>query len=310
MKKIFKVVGIILGAIVIIVVLFALYIFINNKINLKKEEKSITPYGQMVEVDGGKMNITITGNGDENIVLLPGFMTGAPKYDFTHLTEELSNKYKVIVVEPLGYGMSDDTDKPRTVENMNEELHQALSTLGIKKYNLMAHSISGVYSLNYINKYPTEVTSFIGIDSSLPAQGGADDNQEGMVRFLSKSGLFRVLGNTDESLFNMPKLTTEQSNQFKQVYLRSLGSKAMTNEGAQMPDNFKKTIDLTYPKNLPVLYFLATESTEPDPDWEKIHKEMIKDNPNGEIIILDGSHYLHHTQYKEISEDISKFLDK
>lgn len=308
MKKVLKIIGIIGITIVIIVASASAFIYFNNKSKLKKEAKLIEPYGKMVKVDGGRMNVTIKGNGKENIVLLPGFMTGAPTLDFTQLSEELAKKYKVIVVEPLGYGMSDDTKKPRTVENLNEELHEALQIIHVTKYNLMAHSISGVYSLNYINKYPDEVTSFIGIDSSLPAQGGAEDNQEDSIRFLSHSGLFRVLGQADDKLYNIPDLSENQKKQFKYVYLHSLASDAMTNEGKEMSENFKKTLNLKYPKNFPVMYLLASESIDPDPNWEKIHEDMIKDNPNGEIKILEGSHYLHHTKVEEISSDVDDFL--
>lgn len=310
MKKVLKIIGMISGAVFLIATLILAFTYFTNKSDLKIEAKLIAPYGEMVKVNGGRMNVTVSGNGDENIVILPGFMTAAPKLDFTQLTEELEKNYKVIVVEPLGYGMSDDTDKPRTVENINEELHEALEKINVSKYNLMAHSISGVYSLSYINKYPNEVTGFIGIDSSLPSQGEAGDNQEETVRFLSKSGLFRILGKADESLFNIPKLSAEKSEQFKYVYLRSLGSKAMTDEGKKMPENFEKAIDLKYLKDFPVMYFLATESTESDPNWEKIHQDMIKDNPNGEIKVLKGDHYLHHTKFKEISSEVDSFLKK
>lgn len=307
-EKTLKIIGITFGSILLIIVLFLAFNYFTNKPSLKKEVKLIVPYGEMINVNGGRMNVTVSGNGNENIVLLPGFMTGAPNIDFTQLREELEKNYKVIIVEPLGYGMSDDTKKPRTVENINEELHEALEKININKYNLMGHSISGVYLLDYINKYPSEVTSFIGIDSSLPSQGNADDNKENIIRFLSKSGLFRLLGKVDESLFNMPTLSTEEKEQFKYIYLRSIGSNAMTDEGNRMPENFENTIDLKYPKNFPVLYFLASESTESDLNWEKIHQDAIKDNPNGQIKTLEGGHYLHHTKYKEISSEVDSFF--
>ena len=38
----------------------------------------------------------------------------------------------------------------------------------------MGHSISGIYGIDYVNKYPNEVSAFVGIDSSVPTQGGMD----------------------------------------------------------------------------------------------------------------------------------------
>jgi len=228
--------------------------------------------------------------------------------DFTQLTEELAKDYQVVVVEPFGYGQSEDTKKERSVENLTKEIHTALSTLGIKEYHLMGHSISGVYSLEYIKEYPDEVKSFIGIDSSLPAQGDADNNQEGMVRFLGKSGLYRLLVNASPDLLNVPPVSKEQQEQFKEISLKNIGSDATTHEGKSMAENFKKTEAINYPKNLPVLYFLASESVDPDDQWVPIHEKMIKNSEHSEIKIYEGSHYLHHTKAKEIANDVKAFL--
>lgn len=38
----------------------------------------------------------------------------------------------------------------------------------------MGHSIGGIYGLEYAKKYTNEVSAFVGIDSSVPEQGGMD----------------------------------------------------------------------------------------------------------------------------------------
>lgn len=152
-------------------VLLLAIVFTVNIICNKIEQGKIQPYGQLIAVDGENMNITIQGKGTETIVLLPGFGTAAPTLDFKPLIEELAPHYKVVSVEPFGYGLSDDTEKERSTENIVSEIHEALQTLKIDKYMLMGHSIAGIYGLDYVNKYPDEVTAFIGIDSSVPTQG-------------------------------------------------------------------------------------------------------------------------------------------
>lgn len=213
------------------------------------------------------------------------------------------------MVEPFGYGLSEDTDTERSVEHLTEELHKVLVMQGINKYTIMAHSISGVYSLDYIHKYPHEVEAFIGIDSSLPSQGGADDNNQGAIEWLSKSGLFRLLSNINADILNIPDVGAVLGEQYKYLSLKNIGSKATMNEGKAMPENFNKTAEIQYPKNLPVLYFLATESTEPDDNWLKIHKDMVKNSEKSAIEILEGGHYLHHTQAKQIAELTAAFLE-
>ncbi|MEG8036613.1 alpha/beta hydrolase [Sphingomonas sp. LR61] len=85
--------------------------------------------------------------------------------DFAPLVDRLQDTHRVVVVEPLGYGLSDGTDRPRTSANIVDEVHQALSTLGIDRYVLAGHSVAGIYALEYTNTYPDEVQAFVGIDS-------------------------------------------------------------------------------------------------------------------------------------------------
>ncbi|HCM89252.1 MULTISPECIES: alpha/beta hydrolase [Vagococcus] len=310
MKKGLKIIGFIFLGILAIIVIFFAGLFINNKIKLHNEKDKIETYGESVEVNGENMQVSISGKGNKTIVLLPGFMTASPVIDFKQLTDELEKTYEVVVIEPLGYGLSDDTKKERSVNTLTEEIHTVLEKKGIKKYTLMAHSISGVYSLDYIKKYPDEVEAFVGIDSSLPAQGKGDDNQEGMISFLSHSGVFRLLANTDETMLNLPNVTPELKEQYKYLSFKNIGSKGTMNEAKAMPENFKKTLDIKYPEELPIMYFLATESTEPDDNWLKIHQDMVKNSEQSDIKILEGSHYLHHTKAKEISDMTDDFLNE
>ncbi|WMT40964.1 alpha/beta hydrolase [Paenibacillus sp. D2_2] len=309
MKKTSKILGIISLSILIIIALFFVGVFINNKIQLSREGKKIVSYGETVVIDGKKMQFQISGKGEKTIVLLPGYMTAAPIIDFKQLINELEKNYRVIAVEPFGYGLSDDTDKERSVENLTEEIHEVLVKQGINKYTIMGHSISGVYSLEYIKKYPHEVEAFIGIDNSLPSQGGADDNKEGTIEFLSKSGLFRLLSNMNANMLNIPDVGDKLGEQYKYISLKNIGSKATMNEGKSMLENFNKTAEIQYPKSLPVLYFLATESTDTDDNWLKIHQDMVKNSEKSAIKIIKGGHYLHHTESKQLAEFTASFLE-
>jgi len=83
----------ILGAIVIVVVLFLAVVYTVNVISNKTDQKKIQHYGQLVPVDGKNMNVLIQGEGKQTIVLIPGFGTGAPALDFKPLIDELSPFY-------------------------------------------------------------------------------------------------------------------------------------------------------------------------------------------------------------------------
>lgn len=308
MKKIGKISLIILGSIVALIVVFFGSVYLVNRVSLARESKKIETYGELVTVDGKKMNVEITGTGAETVVLLPGFLTGSPGIDFTQLTMELAKNNRVVVVEPFGYGLSDDTDKERTLETMSTEIHQALAELKITRYTLMGHSISGIYTLDYINRYPDEVTAFVGIDSSVPNQPGGEDNQGDSLRILSHSGVYRLLTKLSPELIIYPKVADHLKQQFRMISLKNLGSVSNVSESKNMKANFDAAKKLSYPKELPVLFLVASGSEKDTEGWVSLHEEMLTGLSKGKLEILEGEHYLHHTKSPEIAKQYQEFM--
>jgi len=103
-----------------------------GELNFKKKFEAID-YGIKVDVDGLKMDVGIVGEGNEpTIVLLPGLNIVSPVISYKAFAETLSDKFRVITVEPFGYGISDNTKKERINENIVSELHTCLQNLVLK----------------------------------------------------------------------------------------------------------------------------------------------------------------------------------
>ena len=169
-RKIFKIIK---WLVIVILILCCMGITWNYFCKRREIPKIQAAYGKAVKVNGKKMTVEIAGLQAEEtpvIVLLPGLGSPSPVLEFRPLAEELGKTCKVITMEPFGYGLSDPADTERSIENIVEELHACLEKIGVRRYYLMAHSISGLYSLYYANTYPEEVRGFIGIDSSVPKQ--------------------------------------------------------------------------------------------------------------------------------------------
>ncbi|MFF2907588.1 alpha/beta hydrolase [Paenibacillus sp. NPDC057934] len=309
-KKIGRIALIVIGGIVAAVILFLAITFIADKIGSKTDEKKIEAYGQLVPVDGKKMSVYIEGTGKETIVLLPGYGTAGPALDFKPLIAELSPYYKVVAVEPFGYGLSDQTDKERTTDNIVSEIHEALQQLGIDRFILMGHSITGIYGLDYVNKYPGEVTAFAGIDTSVPTQGGMDAKlpiQE--FRLLNKSGLLRLILKVGSDPYASLGYDEHTREQLKLLSNRNSNEDTTLNELKNLYKNFVDARKLSFPPDLPLIFFIQSNNTGVK-DWTALHEEQIKDSVHGKLIKLDGDHYLHHTQSKVIAEDFRKFMDE
>lgn len=309
MNKPLKIILISIAVIIITIVVFLATVFIVNVISSKSEQGKIQAYGQLVPVDGKNMNVLIEGNSEETVVLLTGYGTAAPALDFKPLIKELAPFYKVVVVEPFGYGLSDGTTKERTNENIASEIHEALQSLNIDKYILMGHSIAGIYGLEYVNKYEDEVSAFIGIDSSVPTQPGMDvELPIDTFQLLQKSGIARlVLKLSDDPYATLP-FDNETKEQLRMITHKNLYTSTLMNEMKNFNRNFQAAASLSFPKTLPLMLFIQANNTDVE-GWIPLHEEQVKDSVFGEMVLLEGDHYLHHTKSKEIVENFRAFME-
>lgn len=94
--------------------------------------------GSYVSVGGQRLFVMDRGNGDETIVILHGYPTSS--FDFKTVLPLLTEKYRVIVHDHTGFGLS---DKPLDYSySVMEQADRALvlwSKLGIEKAHLVAH---------------------------------------------------------------------------------------------------------------------------------------------------------------------------
>jgi pimeloyl-ACP methyl ester carboxylesterase len=282
------------------------------------ERANATPYGERIRIDQGTINVSVTGESGPTLVLLSGLGTGAPGLDFAPLVRELPG-YRTVVVEGFGYGYSDTEVRPRTIENIAEELHSVLSALGITgPYVLAGHSIAGFTTLYYANKYPAEVSAVIGIDPTVPtattAQPGApapaDAPPSGNFweRLPSTLGLVRwaaALGLTDP---DGSGYTPSEIDQMRMLTSWNFGNAAVTDETARVGENAVKLQGLSYPAGMPVLMLLSRDTLNRRPEWVDLHERQLSHVTRHELVVLDGPHYLHWTQAKAMADKIGEFL--
>ena len=111
----------------VVLILFLGGTFGFHQLSLQKESKLLTPIGKEVTVNGHRMNVSVKGEGPQTIVFLSGAGIASPILDFKNLSDSLSQKYKVVVVERAGYGFSQDSDRSRDVMEVLSETRQALA---------------------------------------------------------------------------------------------------------------------------------------------------------------------------------------
>eukprot|EP00833_Pecoramyces_ruminatium_P011866 jgi/Orpsp1_1/1185898/evm.model.c7180000095907.1 len=279
-------------------------------------------YGTKVEVDGLSMSVNIAGEqNNQTIVLIPGLGVAVPYISYKSFTDPLSHDYKVITVEPFGYGLSDDTRKERTNENMTNELHTCLKKLGVDKFYLMAHSISGIYSLAYANKYPEDVLGFIGLDNTprlknfeeIMTPPSKEEIIGGAVnRILIKNRFGRF--DTDEFISNFTVIdphydfTKEDMKNYEVAFSYTFSSETVINESENMNENILAAKDLTF--KCPALMFMSSEFCEHNPNWRVGHNDTVGNPEKSEIYELEGSHAIYIDQKDFILKKIKEWMKK
>lgn len=310
MKKGIKMTLIILG----IIILLFLVIFINHKIQLKRETELLTPIGQFVEVDGHKMNIYIEGEGEQTIVFLSGGGTCSPVLDFKSLYSLLSDDYKVVVVEKFGYGFSDVVDKERDVVSVLADTRAALAAAGVEgPYILCPHSMSGIEALYWAQQYPEEVSAIIGLDMAVP--GAYEDYKMNvpmlkLSQFAARVGIIRLLPGVAESeAMKYGTLTEEEKEIYKAVFFSRTATTTMMNEVSSIKESAKVVDDAGVPQ-VPMLLFVSNGSGTgwEEEAWRNYQKEYIQEVSDGRLVELNCSHYVHDHEYELIAEEMAEFI--
>ncbi|MGG1367817.1 alpha/beta hydrolase [Priestia megaterium] len=280
---------------------------VTNRVITAVEKKKYPPIGQLVEVNGRDIHVYTKGKGENTIVLLSGLGTTAPALDFEPLVNELSKDNKVVVVEPFGYGWSDITNKKRTVENSVSEMREALQKSNIKgPYILMPHSVSGVYSMYYANKYPDEVKAVIGIDPTLPKAldyfKEEAPNIPSLMSVLAPSGLARLALLTSPNqylpLAEEGTYTTKNLKMTKAISSWKGYNKNVIDEAKELNNNINKTVDMSFPSKTPVMIFARKVNKEPKEGKSNItfYQNQLSHVSSQKLVVLQGHHYLRFTR--------------
>ena len=296
----------------VVLILFLGGTFGFHQLSLQKESKLLMPIGKKVVVNGHQMNVYIKGEGSETIVFLSGAGIASPILDFKNLTDSLSKKYKVVVVERAGYGFSEDSDQSRDVMTVFSETRQALSQAEVSgPYVIVSHSMASLESLAWQEKYPNEVRALIGLDWALPAS--YKDLKEHptlmtLAYWTSKIGLLRYF---PESFYiKNPTLTETERQQYKLLAYKQLMSLAMLHESRLAKENAKKVSSSINPK-IPALLLVSNGegTTFSQSEWQRYAERFASDQSNVQVVYMDAPHDLYHYQSNAIVSRIKEFLE-
>ena len=324
---------------------------LNHVIKLGQEKQKLQDYGvgESIQIDGKNANLYQMGNqnSDGTMVYLHGLGMGDTTVSTRHMFKNLENDYRICVIDRFGNGMSDDTSKKQTVNEIVEFYRTILKKSNQKiPYILIAHSISGMYATYWAQHYPEEIKAIIYLDAE-PAENYKMQGKPDFVMMASsqmewiasKLGFQRffmsetaLLGKAENQVFS------KNENEMRKylIYQNSFSS-ATFSEIKCYYENATCVLDGNVTLDLPQLYIVANntigkyyedvykedlnrrfkgnqkriqEKTEERRKIIQKKEEIMKKRGNVEIVEISGPHCLYEYAPKEIATEITKFLRK
>ena len=117
----------------------------------------------LVDIGGRRLNIYCSGAGWPAVILDAGL--GDNTAVWSHVQGPIARHTRVCSYDRAGMGFSDPTTSARDAGAIVSDLHALLRRGGIAPpYVLVAHSLAGLYSRLYTDRYPHDVVGLVLID--------------------------------------------------------------------------------------------------------------------------------------------------
>ncbi|MGL4374261.1 MAG: alpha/beta hydrolase [Turicibacter sp.] len=296
--------------------------FFINRACLKKENKELVAKGQMIEVDGGYVNVYSKGEGDVTVVILSGFGVSLPIAEYGPLLRELKDKYQVVICDYKGLGFSSMTSVERSNQHMLDETREVLKKAGFEPpYVLMPHSIGGIYSEYYAAKYPEEVAGIVLLDGTpsispekpMPAIVGSIFK---FNAFLQNCGVTRVQLLLPVLPYRTKNGYTEEEMSLLKIFTKRYINDTMINQMKWFDENIKEVECFNVPDEVPVLKVISKKSSEMGSKQAKLEPMAYQEQHLSKLgkfatySILDCGHNMHQTHAKEVAKLADQFISK
>lgn len=248
------------------------------------------------------------GNGDQTILLVPGWTMASDVFEKQLAHFETSTTYKVIAIDPRSQGQSTHTSEGNYYEQHGRDLGLFIEKLGLKNIVLGGWSNGGFDVLAYVNQYGSDnLKGLIMIDAA-PSGLGADNTKEwvwfsqndadGFRKYFTQGVLLDREKNNDEfARWMVVNATPEYLKWIKRISnTTSSGIAALLNESSAYQD-YREDLKKLEGK-VRLLYVVRDDWKVVTPEWSKAN------TPSAKVEIMPK-----HLSFWEDSGAFNKILD-
>src|SRR5215210_1177768 len=153
------------------------------------DQRTYSPPGEMVEVNGHRMHINCVGEGSPTVILEAANLGISAHW--IRVQQQLARTTRVCAYDRAGMGWSEPGPEPRDARHISSELHTLLKGAGTEgPYVLVGHSYGGLYARMYAARYSDEVAGLVLVDSSHPEQFTRSPEGRAMYEQTRRMGAF------------------------------------------------------------------------------------------------------------------------
>jgi pimeloyl-ACP methyl ester carboxylesterase len=204
----------------------------------------------IAKIDNVNINYKITGNeSNPPILLIHGLFSSSD--DYNNLAKRLSDKYRVVSVDLIGFGLSDKRDNldynTNTVAKLCKDL---MNNLGYKKFSVLGHSMGGGIALLMALNHQDSIDKLILVDSTglgehVHANPPKFIIKEGMLTYFPQLAMYSLN-------FNNPKYINYDTFEKNLFYNRQLDSSTVEKllDNCKSIDNLKDRLKDIHTKTL------------------------------------------------------------
>ncbi len=247
-------------------------------------------------------NISYTTNGKGSVVvLLHGFLEN--KEMWHDIVPLLATKNRVITIDLLGHGASDNLGYVHTMEEQATMIKALLKHLKLRRVTLVGHSLGGYISLAFAELFP-ETTKGIVLMNSTAQEDNLHKkaNREHAIKIVKqnkdifiKMAIPNLFSQESRTLFKdkIEKIKKEALHTSKQGVIASL-------EGMKIRKNSENTL-----KNIPKKLLIIGKK-DPILDYDTLLRQAEKTNTP--TAIFNRGHMSHIENLPELQHELLAFL--
>lgn len=294
--------------------------FVYQLVSVKYEVKKYQPVGQMIEVEVHKMHIYAKGQGSPTVVMTVGLGSPSAVVDYYRVLEGLSHYTRAVVYERPGYGWSEKSDMPRTIEQMTKELYLLLAKSGeTPPYVLVGHSIGSLEILHFAQIYPNLVAGVVLVDGGSPEYYRTVQFSTAFkavihgTRLVTRLGVIRILGNaaTILGIRAMTYFPKDMRNKAKVKFYSNWFNDNSIQELKQLNRN-AAIVESSGPiGDIPLVILSSEKSIKRVAGWDKTQKKLLAWSRNSRReVIPNTSHSMHFDNPEAIVKEIIQAVNR